>query len=227
MIPQTLYRQYGDLLILEKNYALMKDWVDYIGSEDKKGNNSYLYDTGFHFGDWLAQDGITPTSMKGGTDDYFIASVYYYHSVCVVADAAKLLNKREDCIFYRELKEKIKAAVFREYFTPSGRLAVDTQTAIITALRFDIYIDRDKLTGQLKERLRRDSYRIKGGFVGAPVICSVLASKGFAKRAYDFLFSEEYPSWLYCVNLGATDNLGTLELASSRRKNKRNRNEFA
>ena len=114
LIPQTLYRQYGDLLILEKNYALMKDWVDYIGSEDKKGNNSYLYDTGFHFGDWLAQDGITPTSMKGGTDDYFIASVYYYHSVCVVADAAKLLNKREDCIFYRELKEKIKAAVFRE-----------------------------------------------------------------------------------------------------------------
>lgn len=204
LIPQTLYRQYGDLLILEKNYALMKDWVDYIGSEDKKGNNSYLYDTGFHFGDWLAQDGITPTSMKGGTDDYFIASVYYYHSVCVVADAANLLNKREDCIFYRELKEKIRAAVFREYFTPSGRLAVDTQTAIITALRFDIYIDRDKLTDQLKERLRRDSYRVKGGFVGAPVICSVLASKGFVKRAYDFLFSEEYPSWLYCVNLGAT-----------------------
>ncbi len=204
LIPRTLYGQYGDLLFLEKNYVLMKGWVDYIGREDKKGNNSYLYDTGFHFGDWLAQDGITPTSMKGGTDDYFIASAYYYHSVCIVADTAKLLNKHEDFIFYGELKEKIKNAVFDEYFTPSGRLAIDTQTAIITALRFDIYIDRDKLTAQLKERLRRDSYRIKGGFVGAPVICSVLASEGFVKRAYDFLLSEEYPSWLYCVNLGAT-----------------------
>ena len=204
LIPQTLYRQYGDLRFLKKNYALMKDWVDYIRNEDKKGNNSYLYDTGFHFGDWLAQDGITPTSMKGGTDDYFIASVYYYHSTSIVAETANLLNKREDSFFYSELKERIKSAVFREYFTPSGRLAIDTQTAIITALRFGIYIDKDTLISQLKERLRRDSYRIKGGFVGAPVICSVLASKGLLKRAYDFLLSEEYPSWLYCVNLGAT-----------------------
>lgn len=53
LIPQTLYRQYGDLRFLKKNYALMKDWVDYIRNEDKKGNNSYLYDTGFLLGTGL------------------------------------------------------------------------------------------------------------------------------------------------------------------------------
>lgn len=57
------------------------------------------------------------TSMKGGTARLILSlSVYYYHSVCVVADAAKLLNKREDCIFYRELKEKIKSRCFQGIF---------------------------------------------------------------------------------------------------------------
>jgi alpha-L-rhamnosidase len=203
-LPETLYRQYGDRAALARHYPMMRDWVDYITLEDEAHGCCHLYNTGFQFGDWLALDGITPQSMKGGTDDYYIASMYYCHSTGLLAQAAEVLGYKKDAMRYSTLREKIRRAIFKEYFTPTGRLAVDTQTAYVVALRFGIYPDREKLLDQFRERLRKDRYRIKGGFVGAPRLCTTLAEAGMVGRAYDFLLQEEYPSWLYCVNLGAT-----------------------
>jgi alpha-L-rhamnosidase len=36
---------------------------------------------GFTYGDWLALDGENEFDRLGGTDNGFIMSVYYYHSV--------------------------------------------------------------------------------------------------------------------------------------------------
>ena len=36
------------------------------------------------------------------------------------------------------------------------------------------------------------------------MLCTVLAECGLTSLAYDFLLKEDYPSWLFCVNLGAT-----------------------
>lgn len=203
-IPNTLYDFYKDEERLGKYYPLMKDWVDYITREDEKQGGHHLFDFGFHFGDWLAQDGVTPQSFKGGTDDFYIASVYYYASVNIVARAAGILGKAEEEAQYRALAQKIKQAIFHEYFTPSGRLSIDTQTAYLIALKFGVYMDREKLMEGFEKRLEKDCYKIKGGFVGATMLCSVLAENGMEKLAYDILLREEFPGWLYCVNLGAT-----------------------
>jgi hypothetical protein len=42
------------------------------------------------------------------------------------------------------------------------------------------------------------------GFVGTPLIQRVLSAEGEDVLAYHILFNEEYPGWLYEVNLGAT-----------------------
>ena len=49
----------------------MKDWVDWITKKDceREGGPKRLFDFAFTFGDWLAMDGMTPQSVKGGTDD--------------------------------------------------------------------------------------------------------------------------------------------------------------
>ncbi len=203
-LPDTLLRQYGSRAQLCRDYSLMKDWVDYVHRAAQANGNPYLYHFGFHFGDWLAQDGITPQSMKGGTDDGYIASCYYCASADMTARAARELGREEDAAFYQSLHDHVRAAIFEEYFTATGRLAIDTQTGYIVALWFGIYPDREKLLEGFRERLRKDRFRIKGGFVGAPRLCTTLAEQDMTALAYDFLLQEEYPSWLYCVNLGAT-----------------------
>jgi alpha-L-rhamnosidase len=204
-IPDTLYKYFGDKREVENNYPLMKDWVDWIDRQDEaRGGRKYLYDFGETFGDWLALDGQTPTSFKGSTDDTYISTMYYYRSIDIVAKMAKIIGKDEDSRHYSELGKKVKEAILDEFYTPNGRLSIDTQAAYVIALKFGVYRDRERIIDQFKKRLKRDMYQIKCGFVGAPLLCTVLGEAGLYELAYDFLLKESFPSWLFCVNLGAT-----------------------
>lgn len=203
-LPTVLYERYGDKKALEDHYPMIKDWVDKITKEDKARGQRYLFDYGNQLGDWLAMDGRTLQSMKGGTDDYFIGSCYYAMSVKMVADAAGSLNYAEDEAYYNDLYSKICEAILKEYYTETGRLSIDTQTGYLVALYSGIFKDKARVVNGLKERLYKDCYKMKGGFVGAPIMCKVMADNGLEEEAFYFLLQEEFPGWLHCVNLGAT-----------------------
>ncbi|MCD7883290.1 MAG: glycoside hydrolase family 78 protein [Lachnospiraceae bacterium] len=203
-LPYTMYTYYGDKQELEYCYPMMKGWVDYIDRQDAERGRTYLFDFLDTFGDWLALDGPTPSSFKGSTDDTYVSTLYYYRSAQMVREMAEVLGKTEDAAHYGDLEKKIEAAIYNEFFTPSGRLAVNTQSAAVIAMKFGLGQDREKLKAQFRARLQQDLNQIKGGFVGAPLLCTVLAESGMVELAYDFLLKEGFPSWLYSVNLGAT-----------------------
>lgn len=203
-IAHMLYEYYGDKEALRLNYPLMKDWTDCLRKEDIAHGDHYLYDWGFQFGDWLALDGATEQSNYGRTDNFYIASMYYYASTVYTADAAKVLDKVEDAEKYSYMAAKIKEAILDEFYSPSGRLTIDTQTGYLVALKFGVYRDKQRVIDGLKNRIKRDCFRIKGGFVGATMMNTVLAENGMTDLAYDFLFFKGFPGWLYEVNLGAT-----------------------
>lgn len=203
-IPATMYEYYGDKEMLETYYPLMKDWVDWITRQDQARGQKYQFDFAFTFGDWLALDGMTEQSFKGSTDDAYVSTCYYYASAKKVADAAKVLGKAEDASEYEDLAEHIRQAILDEYFTKTGRLAIDTQTAYMVALKFGLWIDKDRLTDGLRKRLDKDAHKIKGGFVGATMMCRVLAENGLEDEAWYMLFNHDFPGWLHCVDLGAT-----------------------
>ena len=204
ILPMVVYEHSGNVEILRENYPMMKDWVDKITKEDKARGQKYLYDFGNQLGDWLALDGRTEQSMEGGTDAYYIGSNYYAMSVQKTATAAEILGYKEDEAYYKDLYEKIKDAIIREYFTETGRLAIDSQTGYIVALYSGIYRDKEAVVAGLKARFYKDCYKLKGGFTGAPILCRVLAENGFEEDAFYFLMQEEYPGWMHCINLGAT-----------------------
>lgn len=204
ILPMVVYEHSGNVETLRENYPMMKDWVDKITKEDKARGQKYLYDFGNQLGDWLALDGRTEQSMEGGTDAYYIGSNYYAMSVQKTATAAEILGYKEDEAYYKDLYEKIKAAIIREYFTETGRLAIDSQTGYIVVLYSGIYRDKEAVVAGLKARFYKDCYKLKGGFTGAPILCRVLAENGFEEDAFYFLMQEEYPGWMHCINLGAT-----------------------
>lgn len=205
IIPMTLYRTYGDRDMLSRHYNMMKDWVGFVTKEDDKRNPPHhLWDFGMQLGDWLALDGKDEQSLKGGTEENFIASVYYYNSLNLTAEAAEILEKHEESKKYLEKAVQVRKAILYEYFSPSGRLCLDTQTAYIIALHFGIYRDKGKIIEFLGKRLQKDDYKIRSGFVGAPFFCQTLCENGLEEMAYEILFNEEFPGWLYAVNLGAT-----------------------
>ena len=204
IIPWNIYMHYGDAALLAETYPLMRDYTQRLIAADKALGGTHVRFDSFTFGDWLAQDGMTSQSLKGGTDDAYIQGVYYMHSVALTGRAAGVLGKAEEARAYAALSEDIRRALLDEYFSPAGNLTVDTQTGYALALYFGLFRNREKLLHGFQRRLQRDFYRITCGFTGTPLMLPALLDNGMADVAFRMLLSEQFPGWLYAVNLGAT-----------------------
>lgn len=206
IIPWNVYLHYGDKAILRQQFDSMKVWVDYIVKNDEQSGSRRLWTTGFHFGDWLALDGADPDSPMGGTDTDFIASAYYKYSAELVAKAAKVLGKAELAEYYEKIAEEVKHAIQKEFFTPTGRLAIHTQTAYAVAFHMNLVpkLVSDRVVSDFVSRMRLDRNHLRTGFVGTPYLNFALSKNGRNDLAYTLLLNDDYPSWLYAVKLGAT-----------------------
>ena len=203
IIPWNMYLCYGDKKILEQQYASMKAWVGYMQQQSRKD----LWNTGFHFGDWLFYRPNDDNDGKSAiTDKYLIAQCFYAQSTQLVINAAKVLGNNQDVDKYTILLDKIKAAFLKEYVTPTGRLVSASQTAYVLALQFDML--PESLRAQAAERLVQNikdyNNHLTTGFLGTPHLCHVLTRFGYTGIAYTLLLQETYPSWLYPVKMGAT-----------------------
>ena len=203
IIPWNMYLSYGDKRILQEQYASMKAWVNWMQGKSKND----LWNTGFHFGDWLF---YRPDDDNDGraaiTDKYLIAQCFYAHSTQLLINAASVLEKKEDVQKYTELLQKIKTAFVKEYATVSGRLVSSSQTAYVLALNFDMLPEnsRQAAAERLVANIKDYNYHLTTGFLGTPYLCHVLTRFGYHDVAYTLLMQETYPSWLYPVKMGAT-----------------------
>ncbi|NLB90061.1 MAG: family 78 glycoside hydrolase catalytic domain [Clostridiales bacterium] len=209
IIPWTLYLFYGDKALLEKQYTNMTQWVNWIRKIDADTGHKRLWHAGFHFADWLALDTahMASSSPIGGTDPDYIASIYYLYSTRLTAKAANVLGKTQDARTYELLAEEILAALRKEYLSQTGRLAVSTQTGYILALMMGLYRTEEEAVSfrvALERAFKASHGELRTGFVGTGYLCKVLTQNGLGHLAYSLFLREEYPSWLYEVNMGAT-----------------------
>ena len=200
--PWTLYEFSGDARILSEQWESMKGWVEYIRGRAQDG---LLWNTGFHFADWVALD-AKEGSYFGATPNDLVATAYYAHSTFLLSRAAGVRGLRAEAAKYRRLHKRIRDAFRREFITPSGRMAARTQTAHVLALAFDLVppVHRARVATDLADLVRENGGHLTTGFLGTPHLCRVLADNGHGEDAYALLLRSDYPSWLYQVARGAT-----------------------
>lgn len=219
--PWQIYLAYGNKKLLKEHLEMMKKWVGYMRAT---GEEEYLWLTGMHYGDWLAMD-AGPDAYEGATSADLIASAYYAYSTELLIKACDVLG--EDATEYRNLYQNIVKR-FREYFMEDGmpkeilpyteilvrgkKDPVDkyrkgiTQTAIVLILHFRLCKEEERkaLADKLVQLIRENGNRMTTGFVGTPYILHALSECGYSDVAYELLFQNQNPSWLYSVEHGAT-----------------------
>lgn len=202
IIPWNLYLYYGDKTILEDCYEGMKSWLSYIAKVD---GDDHGYRRIFHYGDWLALDSHdrSAAATRGGTDEGFIADVYYRKSALITAKTAHILGDEESAEYYRRLADRILDEINHEFYSPAGRCCIPTQTAQILTLTEGLN-NAARAKETLQNLLLNNGNKLATGFVGTPLLCGCLTKCGLEKEAFGLLLNEEYPGWLYEVNLGAT-----------------------
>lgn len=203
IMPWTLYQYYGDKAILEDQFESMKAWVDWIRRYD---GDDHKWRQHFSYGDWLALDamGDDPEHAMGGTDEGFISNLYYAASAEIVSKAAKVLGKTKEAAEYAKLSREQFTALKKEYFSPTGRCCIRTQTAMILTLKYHLSDNEALIKETLRNLFNESDHKLKTGFTGTPLLGNVLTENGFSELAFELLLNEDFPGWLNEIKLGAT-----------------------
>ena len=227
VLPWALYMAYGDKRFLADNYDMMKRWVEYIRrtaanelpeglgelTAERRERMKYLWNTNFHFGDWLAPSvtidpvtgHINPILSARATMD-IVPTCFYAMSTGLLAQAARELGNDTDAKEYEALHKKIRQAFADEYIDGNGHLPKDLQGLYVLALRFGL-IPEEKIpaaVSKLVALIKANGNRLDTGFMSIPHLLDTLQEHGRIDVAYDLLYQDKCPSWLYGVKMGAT-----------------------
>ncbi len=224
IVPWEIYRAYGDVRLLEEQWPSMIAWLSYVegaaaGARHPERaarrpkplpHERYLWDSGFHWGEWLVPGG----DLKGAdefeafrqADKADVATAYFAYSARLMSGIAEVIGRGADAGRYRELAERVCAAWQAEFIGPGGRLHPDTQANHVRALAFELLPAdlRAAAAARLVELIRDAGTRLATGFLATPYLLPVLADTGYADVAYELLFADAMPSWLYMIDRGAT-----------------------
>ncbi len=205
IIPWELYLLTGDQTILEDNYQMMTRWVAYHGSQ------SIDHISGMQtFGDWLQPypNSESQQGNRGDTDFALISTAFYARSVEITKNAAEVLGKEVDLrrlsILHGQIKTAFQTFFFDEQVRP--RQVEATQTTYLLGLAFGLFDPEEKALAEehLVNLIKQADMHLRTGFLGTPLLASVLQNAGRSDLAYELLLKESYPSWFHSINNGAT-----------------------
>lgn len=205
IIPWNLYLFYGDIRPLEDCYGNIKRYVDYV---DRRSPGHL---TSYGRGDWVP--------VRSGSSKELTSSVYFYTDASILARAAALLGKEEDCAHYSALAENIKNAINGKYLDPeTGIYASGTQTELSVPLLWGVVPDdiRPKTAAALAAKVAETDYHIDCGVLGAKAVLNALSENGYAEAAYKVATQDTYPSWGWWIVNGATTLLENWNLEATR-----------
>lgn len=202
ILPRMLWQQYGTTRYLQEQYDSMKTHVECEIRHMGKGlmSKKELW-IGPSLGDWLAPGkDVKYMAMHNGP----VSNAFIVNDLRILSEAARLLNNMEDEARYREQLEKTTAAYLKAFVKKDGTMKDDYQGAYIMALQMVIPKGKlwDDCFRKLVEKIQAEG--MQTGFFATEHLLPLLADHGQAKLAYDLLFNEQCPGWLYQVNCGAT-----------------------
>lgn len=227
--PWTMYLCYGDAQILKKQYSSMKKHVEYMFAKAKNHNPNreaapeyhhetdgepdadYIWDTEFHWGEWLEADIGTAGEMavmmqKFMNPDPEVPTMFLYYSTRLLGEIAQVLGNEEDAAHYRMQAGKVRQMFNRYLIRENGEIKAGRQAPNVRALAFDLCDENHQkaVLDNLVQTIQKCGIHLNTGFLATPYLLNVLADHGQTELAYALLEREDAPSWLYNVKKGAT-----------------------
>jgi len=226
-VPWEVYQQFNDLTILEEHYNAMVAYIDYLNENiDPKTGMC----TDVQLGDWLGPQNNKLGAQFLATA-YHVFDLQIIKDVAKalgkVDDAARFEA------MYKERKEFFNKSFINDDFktlgyissghflgpqggtTPEFKVA-DTQTSYAVGLALEAFDDDiiPEMAKNLSETIERKNiddsgvlrpeFSLMTGFIGTAWVSKALSDNGYNEYAYKLLQNEQYPSWLYSIDQGAT-----------------------
>jgi alpha-L-rhamnosidase len=221
-VPWDLYQAYGDSSLLVESWPMLTRWVDYAAAAAAGGRHPdraarrteprsyerYLWDTGFHWGEWLEPGAdLSDFGAFVHADKSEVASAYLHRSAVIAARIGELIGADPQKIGdYRRIAEGARGAWWSEYADASGTLLPQTQAAHVRALAFGLAPTehRSAIAARLAALVAEADDHLTTGFLSTGLLLPTLAANGHPGVAYALLRQDTEPSWLTMIDRRAT-----------------------
>ena len=219
LVPYQMYQITGNTLILREQYASMKKWCDHViktagdhidpESGIEAETQKYLWNSGFHWGEWLIpslemrEDG-KQRSMETGPA--YIAPFFGYYTLSCMKEIAETLGEKHDAAYYGEISDKMKQAIADGILCKDKTSEFAWMGAYVLALYFQLVPEEQKslFADKLVSMIKANDGCLDTGFLATPYILDVCCMIDRTDLAYQLLWQEKCPSWMYEVKNGAT-----------------------
>ena len=221
IVPWTIWKQYGDLSIIEENWDAMERFITLIN--DNKYDHKALADEnrGYQYADWLSYEALeshgrsaffdnNKSRPRPETIEYwnYLSASYWAIDAGMMSEMAAATGR--DAQVYKDMEAAAKEYLRTRFFNENGCFKTEVlntmQTPALFALKnqlFDGQI-REEMIARLRENFKSHDNCLQTGFLGTSILMSTLTENGMVDIAYELLFQRKNPSWLYSVDNGAT-----------------------
>ena len=198
---------YGDLEPIRRYYEPFKKWNECVASlTNAEGIVEYS-----KYGDWAGPADCCVGGFDGQqsalTDPYLMSTGYHYYNFKLLEEFAEKLGKADEKAEFLARGEKVKSAFLSKWFDEkSGTVDRGSQGAQAFALWLGILpTECEGRAAELMEKAVSDAgYRLTTGNLTTKYLLDMLAKYGYTDTAWKLLVREEYPSWGYMIQHGAT-----------------------
>jgi len=207
-IADMLYRQTGDIRVLEKHYPSMKKWMEYMRLRYTDKDGIITKDS---YGDWC----FPPASIEEGRGKIadkkypseLISSAFYYHLLQTMQRFSVLTDNAKDSVRYADQALQLKKDFNKRFYNPQGYYGKNSLTDNLLAMYFNLVEqdNRQQLAARIVEIIEKENQgHLSTGVIGTQFIMRTLSEMGRADLAYNMATKSTYPSWGYMIENGAT-----------------------
>lgn len=197
LIPEMMEEQFSEEVLTDCYESICR----FVNLEIKKCKLTGLWE-GVNLGDWL----MVGKDMKYMAQHHGpVSNSFVVHDFRVAKDLAKKLGYNDDAKHFEKAYQRTRKAYIKRYIKPTGEMKDDYQGAYVMALKWvldssdSLY---DKVYKHLREHLVKEG--MQTGFFASEHLLPILCDNRDERLAYDILFNEKCPGWLYEINHGAT-----------------------
>jgi len=203
-ITWMLYDHYGDSSILQKHYAGVKGWTEYLRTQWKQNGLANIEN---EYGDWV------PPPPESQSDIHLISSFPFLRDVLTITKIAAVLNDTATVTDYTAFYQSLVKDFNTNWYKGGAKGYADgKQTANALALALPGLVDAANVDGVVKALvadINAHGVHFTTGIVGVAQLFPVLSNNGQHDLALKLAQQTTYPSygWMFT---NAVENATTL-----------------
>lgn len=223
IIPWTVWKQSGDISILEDHWDSMERFMDHVRETRYEHELLASENENYQWGDWLSYEPLESSShsaFERGADNKWIprpVAVEYWNllSTCYLISDAEMMHDMalatgRDAGIYEQMASSGRECLKDKYLNPDGtfktKVLNNMQTPALFVLRARALdgVARENMIRRLRDNFASHGNRLQTGFLGTSILMATLTENGMSDVAYELLFQTGIPGWLSAVENGAT-----------------------